>query len=189
MGEHRVVLLARDGELTPPDPQSLGVNVKFIRVQGGYEAAAELLAQPAVALLIDLPCLTDRHRKLLHVAKQLKVEVLGVGAFPPGLSASDLSGMRLISLDDLPTTLRTILPRPAPAPAPAAPAAKPAPAGSSVAAQVVAAALKKEGVHLAPARKAEYQSSSQNSPRQSRIIAPANSKNNNAKPPLGRAEE
>ncbi len=197
MGEHRVVLLARDGELPPPDPQSLGVNIKFIRVQGGYEAAAELLAQPALALLIDLPCLTSRHRKLLHVAKQLRVEVLGVGAFPPGLSASDLSGMRLISLDDLPTTLRTMIPRPAPATAPAPAASKPAtqagksaPTAVSAAVQAVAAALKKEGVHLAPARKPEYKTSPQEPPRQSRIIAPAGSKNTNTtNPPSGKAEK
>lgn len=178
MNEHRVVILARDGELAPPNPQTLGLNVTFVRAEGGYEAAAELLAQPAMALLIDLPCLTPRHRKLLHVARLLKVEVLGVGAFPPGLSAGDLSGMRLISMNDLPATLRAITPHPTPAAAakPSAVAPKPPVSPAPTTASTVAAALKKEGVHLAPARKAEYQPSPPETHRQSRIIAPAPSR-------------
>jgi hypothetical protein len=162
MGEHRVVILARDGELTPPNPQTLGQDVVFVRAEGGYEAAAELLAQPAMALLIDLSRLTPPHRKLLHVARRLGVEVLGVGAFPPGLSASDLSGMRLISLDDLPSELRILLQR---AESPAVP---------------------KKDVHLAPTRKAEYKTTPQEQPRQSRIISPA--PNREANHSAGRAE-
>jgi len=164
MSEHRVVILARDGELTPPNPQTLGLNVAFVRADGGYEAAAELLAQPTMALLIDLSRLTSLHSKLLHVARQLGVEVLGVGAFPPGLSASDLSGMRLISLDDLPSELRTITQRTTPPDVAAAP---------------------KEDVQLAPARKAEYKATPQEQPRQSRIISPA--VNREANHPSGRA--
>lgn len=163
MGENRVVILARDGALSPPDPQSLGRNVAFVRVDGGYEAAAELLAQPSAALLIDLSRLTPPHRKLLHVARELHVEVLGVGAFPPGLSAGDLSGMRLISLDDLPTELRAILEKSAPPSPPKKPS------------------------RLAPARKAEYRSSPPETPRRSRIISPASPRD--ANPSNGRTED
>jgi len=181
MNEHRVVILARDGELASPNPQTLGLNVTFVRAEGGYEAAAELLAHPAMALLIDLPCLTPRHRKLLHVARQLGVEVLGVGAFPPGLSAGDLSGMRLISMNDLPATLRAIAPPPPPVAAakPSVAVAPKPPVAAPTTASTVAAALKKEGVHLAPARKAEYQPSPRETQRQSRIIAPAPSRDIN----------
>lgn len=151
MGEHRVVILARDGELTSPDPQSLPQPIRFVRTASGYEAAAELLSSPTLAILIDLPCLTPRHRKLLQIARSLGVEILGVGEFPAGFSAADLSGMRLISMEDLPTILRAILPRPAsPPPAPPKPA-----------------------VHLAPARKAEYRTELSTQTRPSRIIPPA----------------
>jgi hypothetical protein len=159
MGEHRVVVLARDGKLIPPDPRTLGLNVVFVRAEGGYEAAAELLSRPAMALLIDLPHLTLPHRKLLHVARQLGVEVLGVGAFPTGLSAGDLSGMRLISTDDLPSELRNLLQRAESAP-PAATAPKP-------------------DVRLTPIRKTEYKSSPQEQSRQSRIISPASRRDAN----------
>ncbi|MBN1942375.1 MAG: hypothetical protein JW849_03680 [Phycisphaerae bacterium] len=160
MAEYRIVILARDGELTPPDGQTLGLNAAFVRAADGYEAAAELLAAPALALLIDLPRLTPPHRKLLHVARELGVEILGVGAFPPGFSADDLSGMRLISMRDLPAVLGSIAQQSSPpAAAPISPAAPAAP-------------VPKEGVHLAPARKAEYRGEP-SSNRQSRIIAPA----------------
>jgi hypothetical protein len=101
MGEHRVVVLAGDNGLNLPGPESLGVDLEYVYVNNGYEAAAELLVDSPLALVIDLPCLTVKHRKLLYVAREVGTEVLGLGSFPAGLSAEDLSGMRLISLSDL----------------------------------------------------------------------------------------
>lgn len=118
MGKRCIVILAREGELPLGEAQVFGQGVETIRVANGYEAGAELLAGAALALVIDLPCLTPPHRKLLHVARQAGAEILGVGNFPPGLSAEDLSGMRLISRDDLPTSLRAIVERSKPQPGP-----------------------------------------------------------------------
>ncbi|MBN1553129.1 MAG: hypothetical protein JXA11_00165 [Phycisphaerae bacterium] len=169
-GDYRIVILARSGELTIPDPQIIGQNVTFARTEGGYQAAAELLAAPAVAILIDLPCLTPPHRKLLQVARELGVEILGVGAFPVGFSADDLSGMRLISMDDLPSVLRAILPKEAP-PAPAAPVAAPAPK------------KKPESMNHKSVDDIQYRSEME-PPRHSRIISPA--PGYNAAPSSGR---
>jgi hypothetical protein len=175
MDEHRVVILARDGELSSPGPHIPGQSVVYVCVDGCYEAAAEILTQPAAALLVELSCLTPPHRKLLHVARQLGVEVLGVGTFPAGFSAGDLSGMRLISLEDLPTELCSILERIQP----------PAQSAPPVSQAQSTEAKPKKGAHLAPARKAEYRPSPHDPPRQSRIISPANTRDSNPSPGRG----
>ncbi len=113
MGEHRIVILAGDGEFSLPHAGSLGKGAEYVRAGSGYEAAAELLASPAVALVIDLSLLTERHRGLLRVARETGTDVLGVGELPAGCSAEDLRGVRLISPEDLPSILRTAAKKPA----------------------------------------------------------------------------
>ena len=83
-----------------------------------YEAAAELLARPVLALVLDLRCLTPRHLRLLSVARENHVEVLAVGSLPFGITTTDLSGVRLMAVNDLPDELQRLA-RVSPAPAPA----------------------------------------------------------------------
>ena len=111
MGEYRIIILSRDGEFLLPASQHLDPDAKCIQADNGYEAAAELLAGPALALVIDLSVLTQTHQKLLHVARHVGAEVLGVGTFPSEFSADDLSGMRLIAREELPRSLQAIVAR------------------------------------------------------------------------------
>ena len=80
----RIVVFSRDGAVASQVRawavgQAGGAAVAH--VTGGYEAAAELLAEPVAALVVDLPCLTARHARLLDVARRRRVEMIGVG--PP----------------------------------------------------------------------------------------------------------
>lgn len=78
------------------------------RTESGYEAAAELLAAPAAALVVDLRLLAGKHLRLLEIARSLDVEVLAVGSLPIGMTAEDLSGVRLIARRDLPGLLQAL---------------------------------------------------------------------------------
>ena len=74
---------------------------EVVRVASAYEAAAELLGGGVRALVIDLRALTDRHVRLLDVAREMGVEMLAVGSLPPHLSSNELNGVRLIAHDQL----------------------------------------------------------------------------------------
>ncbi|MDY6913489.1 MAG: hypothetical protein SVT52_03415 [Planctomycetota bacterium] len=76
-----------------------------VHVSSAYEAAAELLAAPTAAMVVDLQMLSLRHLRLLKIAREMDVEVLAVGSLPAGLTAEQLSGVRLVSIDDLPNVL------------------------------------------------------------------------------------
>lgn len=113
--ERRVVVLAR-----PPGRDVLALQkqtpaIEVIGVSSGYEAAAELLVQPVCGLVIELDCLTERHVGLLRIARAEHVEIFGMGSFPAHLQAQQLSGVRLVSQEDLPELLQNLpaLPRPA----------------------------------------------------------------------------
>ena len=101
-GRVRVVILssAAFGDGEPDIP-----GVECVRAAGSYEAAAELLAAPAAALVVDLWRLTGRHIRLLEIARRMEVEVLAVGAIPAGLTSEDLSGVRLTAKADVPKAL------------------------------------------------------------------------------------
>jgi hypothetical protein len=98
--------------------QILAGEQSVIRVHSGYEAAAELLIAPADALVIELACLQAPHLKLLEIARSKGVKLLGVGQFPANLTSDDLSGVRLISLADLPAAIAAIGPHDPPAETP-----------------------------------------------------------------------
>ena len=108
----RIVVLSQDSSLAwstdGPDDR-----VTFAHASSGYEAAAEMLSAPARALIIDLRLLPGRHLQLLEVARDLEVEIFAVGSLPIGMTAEDLSGVRLIARKDLPAAVRALPPAPA----------------------------------------------------------------------------
>jgi hypothetical protein len=83
--------------------------VECVPVASPYEAAAEMIAAPAMAIVIDLRLMAPRHLRLLQIARQRGAEVLGVGGIPAGLTAEDLGGVRLIARADLKAALQAVL--------------------------------------------------------------------------------
>jgi len=75
------------------------------RVASAYEAAAELLAGPAGAVVIDLSQLRRAHLPLLEIARERQTEVIGVGALGDELTSEELSGVRLAGRSELPALL------------------------------------------------------------------------------------
>ena len=98
IGGPRVVLLSQDAALRQVADVAV---VRCVTVETGYEAAAELLSEPASALVVDLSILTARHARLLEIARGQNVEVLGVGMPNRHLDPESLSGLRLVSRNDL----------------------------------------------------------------------------------------
>lgn len=84
---------------------------EIIAVASPYEAAAELIASPAAALVVDLRLMGPRHLRLLEIARSGGAELLAVGPLPPGMTAEDLSGVRLLARADLPAALLQLLQR------------------------------------------------------------------------------
>lgn len=108
---HRVVILSPKGRSLCPSLGMMLPGVECEFVKSGYEAAAELLsaaAAPARALVIDFQALNERHLPLLSIARRQQVEIMGVGAFPPGLSSEHLSGMRLLGVNDLARAIESL---------------------------------------------------------------------------------
>ncbi len=77
--------------------------VDVIYARSGYEAAAEILAAPAAAIVLKLEILSKRHVGLLNIARRMGLEIIGVGASSGEISlgAEELSRVRLISISDL----------------------------------------------------------------------------------------
>jgi hypothetical protein len=105
MATHRVVVLADPGRLLDEKNLPAPAGLNCIHVSTGYEAAAELLVEPSMALVVELSSIAGKHLKLLEVARRCGVDVFGVGALPAELSSDDLSGVRLVSRKDLPELL------------------------------------------------------------------------------------
>ncbi len=104
-----VVVLSRDQNLARDEFGAVSAgSLKCIRVTTAYEAAAEVLAAPVAALLIDLRCLSQRHLRLLEIARSLDVEMLAVGSLPTALTAEQLNGVKLIAMKSLPAELAGI---------------------------------------------------------------------------------
>ena len=98
----RVVILSHRAELARSVLKDLPTDrLECVRVCSPYEAAAELLAAPSLALLIDLRMMGLKHVRLIEIARQMKVRMLGVGPLPIGMSAEDFSGVKLLSHSDL----------------------------------------------------------------------------------------
>ena len=105
----RVVVLSRGASPSGASLEHLCADgARCVRVSSAYEAAAELLAAPTRAIVIELSLLHGRHTRLLEIARDLEVEMLGVGSLPAGTSADDLSGLRLLARAELPAALSAL---------------------------------------------------------------------------------
>ena len=94
----RVVALLPDTVAKASMLQELSSDgLECVPVGSAYEAAAELISAPVLALVIDLRLFGPRHLRLLQIARQLSVEMLAVGGVPVGMSAEDLNGVQLLS--------------------------------------------------------------------------------------------
>jgi hypothetical protein len=111
--EHVSLSAARVITLSPESLRAvladLSPTAACISVASAYEAAAEILAAPAAALVIDLRMMAVRHLRLLQIARVGGAEVLAIGGIPSGLTAEDLSGVRLIARAELRAALEAVL--------------------------------------------------------------------------------
>ncbi len=106
----RVVVLSPDAAGASQEAADLrDEGIEVVRVTTAYEAAAELIAAPAAALVVDLRLLGPRHLRLLTIARESQVEILAVGGLPPGMNSEDLSGVRLTSRADVAATLKKLI--------------------------------------------------------------------------------
>ena len=110
-----VVALVRDVPAFRCDASDLGaVPFRCAVFSSAYQAAAELLARPVAALVMELGLIGRRHVQLLELARGLNVPMLGVGALPTDLTAGDLAGVRLIARADLAAELGRLIQTPQP---------------------------------------------------------------------------
>jgi len=120
----RVVIFSRAGMVDGWG--ALGGAFEPLRVSSAYEAAAEVLSAPTLALVIDLAALTGRHLRVLEIARSMDVEMIGFGEVPAGMSSAELSGVRLVAPQAVGESLRRLAeaesPPPTAGPAPARPA-------------------------------------------------------------------
>ncbi len=101
----RVVVCSPDAPAIVSAGRLAESGLEPVAVESVYEAAAELLAEAAAALVIDLRLLGPRHARLADIARQCGAEMFGVGALTGSMPAEQLSGLRLVSHQDLAETL------------------------------------------------------------------------------------
>ena len=75
----------------------------------GYEAAAELLAASAAALVLDLGRITDAHRPLLTLAAGMKIPVVAFGTVRAAMSGERLAGLHLATRASVADVLASVL--------------------------------------------------------------------------------
>ena len=97
--------------LLPPAGRAPDVpdRAEVVVTASGYEAAAELLAAPAAALLLDLGRITDVHRPLLTMAGRLKIPVVAFGAVRASMSGEWLAGLHLATRASAAEVLSSVL--------------------------------------------------------------------------------
>jgi hypothetical protein len=91
--------------------EELCAEARWVRVNGPYEAAAELLAGRAGALVADLGRVTAGHEGLLSLAARLAVPVVAFGEISADLGPEALGSARLVSKDRLGEALADVLRR------------------------------------------------------------------------------
>jgi hypothetical protein len=94
-----------EGALAWEGPESV---LECVQSASAYEAAAELLAGPVEALVIDLRILRPCHVRLIEIAGQAGAKVLGVGSLPPWAANGRLGGLRLVGWGELAQVLGSI---------------------------------------------------------------------------------
>ncbi len=80
---------------------AVSAGAQIALVPTALEALAEMLAEPAIALAVDLRAMEARHRRLLDVAAGCDIEVLAVANTLPPLRAQDYCGARVLGRDQL----------------------------------------------------------------------------------------
>lgn len=107
----RIVVFSRDPAFCGRD--GAAPRAACVACASAYEAASEILAAPAAALLLDLRALSMAHLRLLDIARQMGLEILASGPLPSGMTSEHLSGVRLVSQKNLPAVLAGLAERPA----------------------------------------------------------------------------
>ena len=105
----KIIILSRDASLVQAARRDDSTSqYHCLRVTNPYEAAAELLVEPPLAMVIDLRCLTPGDLPLIEIMRQRGLEVLAVGAVPLGITTTDLSGVRLSARGHLSAMLEAL---------------------------------------------------------------------------------
>lgn len=92
----KVIVLSRDASFARTAQGEHSTSQYYcLRVTSPYEAAAELLIESPVAIVVDLRCLTPGDLPLIEMARQKSLEILAIGSTPLGVTTTDLSGVRL----------------------------------------------------------------------------------------------
>ena len=107
----RVIVLSRDSALVAAVRRIDG-RTEPVFVSTAYEAAAEILAASASALVLDLRLVGPRHARLLGIARDRQLAMFAIGALAAGMTTEDLNGIRLVARGDLATALEAALDAP-----------------------------------------------------------------------------
>lgn len=90
-------------------------------VASGFEGAAEILASPVTAMLIDLRAMSGIHGRLLELAGRMKVQSFVIVGDGLGTNKPALPQLRRVRLEDIPAVLATLAAEEAPVAQPKAP--------------------------------------------------------------------
>lgn len=104
----RVVLWSDDPKLRARATSLRAFGWRPIFAPTGYEAAAELLAAGAAALLVDTRAFGAAHKGLLDLAGELAVPVFGVGAPAYSGTADHLAALTCAEIEDVPAILASL---------------------------------------------------------------------------------
>ena len=96
----RVVALLPSASAAETFPGRLVRRLEVVVVTSCYEAAAEILAEPALALVLDLRAFRAGHGRLLEIARQMGLDIFAVGA-ASRIDTEQLSGVKLLGRKDL----------------------------------------------------------------------------------------
>lgn len=111
----RAVLLSRDPLVGARVERLCSRGWRAVRVAGGYEAAAEILASPVAALLIDLRAMSGIHGRLLELAGRMEVQTFAVAGDAQSTDGQAMAPLRRVELEDIPAILASLAAEEAPA--------------------------------------------------------------------------